>query len=130
MSAGCATARSADAEPPRRPVDDEPHARGGEALSFLERAPAVLVVLGPARGRIRQQGDVIARIKQYHEYVGHYHTAGNPGRNEIDDTQEINYPGIMRAIADTKYEGYVGQEFIPLRDARQSLAEAARLCDV
>ena len=76
------------------------------------------------------QGDVISRIKQYHEYVGHYHTAGNPGRNEIDDTQEINYPGIMRAIVETKYEGFVGQEFIPLRDARKSLAEAARLCDV
>jgi hydroxypyruvate isomerase len=76
------------------------------------------------------QGDVIARIKQYHEYVAHYHTAGNPGRNEIDDSQEINYPGIMRAIAETKYEGYVGQEFIPLRDATASLAEAARLCDV
>ncbi len=76
------------------------------------------------------QGDVISRIKQYHEYVGHYHTAGNPGRNEIDDTQEINYPGIMRAIVETKYEGFVGQEFIPLRDARTSLAEAARLCDV
>ncbi|MBL9093238.1 MAG: TIM barrel protein [Planctomycetaceae bacterium] len=76
------------------------------------------------------QGDVITRIKQYHEYVGHYHTAGNPGRNEIDDTQEINYPGIMRAIAETKYDAYVGQEFIPLRDARKSLAEAAQLCDV
>ncbi|MBA4016721.1 MAG: hydroxypyruvate isomerase [Pirellula sp.] len=76
------------------------------------------------------QGDVIARIKQYHEYVGHYHTAGNPGRNEIGDTQEINYPGIMRAIVETKYGGFVGQEFIPLRNARQSLAEAARLCDV
>jgi len=76
------------------------------------------------------QGDVITRIKQYHEYVGHYHTAGNPGRNEIDDSQEINYPGIMRAIVETKYEGFVGQEFIPLRDATASLAEAARLCDV
>ncbi len=76
------------------------------------------------------QGDVITRIKQYHEYVGHYHTAGNPGRNEIDDSQEINYPGIMRAIAATKYDGFVGQEFIPLRDPVRSLAEAARLCDV
>jgi len=76
------------------------------------------------------QGDVIARIKQYHEYVAHYHTAGNPGRNEIDDNQEINYPGIMRAIAETKYDGFVGQEFIPLRDATASLTEAARLCDV
>jgi hydroxypyruvate isomerase len=76
------------------------------------------------------QGDVITRIRQYHEYVGHYHTAGNPGRNEIGDTQEINYPGIMKVIAETKYDGFVGQEFIPVRNARESLAEAARLCDV
>lgn len=76
------------------------------------------------------QGDVITRLLQYQEYIGHYHTAGNPGRNEIGDTQEINYPGIMRAIAQTKYEGFVGQEFIPLRDPVASLAEAARLCDV
>jgi len=76
------------------------------------------------------QGDVITRLLQYQEYIGHYHTAGNPGRNEIDDGQEINYPGIMRAIAQTKYQGYVGQEFIPLRDPVASLADAARLCDV
>jgi hydroxypyruvate isomerase len=76
------------------------------------------------------QGDVITRLLQYQEYIGHYHTAGNPGRNEIGDTQEINYPGIMRAIAQTKYAGYVGQEFIPLRDPVASLSEAARLCDV
>ncbi|MCE9605119.1 MAG: TIM barrel protein [Planctomycetia bacterium] len=76
------------------------------------------------------QGDVITRIRKYHEYIGHYHTAGNPGRNEIGDGQEINYPGIMRAIVDTKYTGYVGQEFIPIGDTYASLVEAARLCDV
>lgn len=76
------------------------------------------------------QGDVIKRIRDYHEYIGHYHTAGNPGRAEINDTQEINYPGIMRAIVETKYEGYVGQEFIPVGDIAASLADAARLCDV
>ncbi len=76
------------------------------------------------------QGDIITRIRQYHEYIGHYHVAGVPGRNEIDDTQEINYPPIMRAILATGYTGYVGQEFIPTRDPIQSLREAARLCDV
>jgi hydroxypyruvate isomerase len=76
------------------------------------------------------QGDLITRIKQFHEYVGHYHVAGVPGRNEIDDTQEINYPPIMRVIAETGYKGYVGQEFIPTRDPMQSLREAVRLCDV
>ena len=62
------------------------------------------------------QGDMIARIRQYHPYIGHYHVAGVPGRNEIDDTQEMNYPAIMRAIVATGYTGFVGQEFIP--DAR------------
>jgi hydroxypyruvate isomerase len=75
-------------------------------------------------------GDVIARIRQHHKYVGHYHTAGNPGRNEIDDTQEINYPPIMKAIVETGYKGFVGQEFIPLRDKVTSLNEAVKLCDV
>lgn len=76
------------------------------------------------------QGDIIKRIGQHQEFIGHYHTAGNPGRNEIDDTQEIQYVPIMKAIAATGYKGYVGQEFIPLRDKITSLGEAARLCDV
>jgi hydroxypyruvate isomerase len=77
------------------------------------------------------QGDIIARIKQHHEFIGHYHTAGVPGRNELDDTQEINYPPIMKAILETGYQGYVGQEFIPkYSDPIASLAQAAKLCDV
>ena len=59
------------------------------------------------------QGDIITRIRQFHEYIGHYHTAGVPGRNDLDDQQELSYAPIMRAIADTGYTGYVGQEFIP-----------------
>lgn len=77
------------------------------------------------------QGDVITRIKQFSEYIGHYHTAGVPGRAEIDDTQEINYPPIMRAIVETGYTGFVGQEFIPTwKDPLESLRHAARVCDV
>ena len=77
------------------------------------------------------QGDVITRIKQYKDYVGHYHTAGVPGRNELDDQQEINYPPIMRAIVETGYKGYVGQEFIPRSaDKIASLRAAVKLCDV
>ena len=76
------------------------------------------------------QGDIITRIRQYHQYIGHYHLAGVPGRNEIDDTQEVNYPAVMRAIVATGYTGLVGQEFIPTRDPIQSLREAVRLCDV
>ena len=75
-------------------------------------------------------GDVIARLRKYQDYIAHYHTAGNPGRNEIDETQEINYPPIMRAILETKYTGYVGQEFIPLRDKVKSINESVKLCDV
>lgn len=77
------------------------------------------------------QGDVIARIRQFHQHIGHYHTAGVPGRGELDDNQEINYPAIMRAIVDTGYRGFVGQEFIPrAADKIASLRAAARLCDV
>jgi hydroxypyruvate isomerase len=77
-----------------------------------------------------QQGDIIARIKQFNQYIGHYHTAGVPGRHELDETQELNYTAIMRAIADTNFQGYIGQEFTPTRDPMKSLREAVRLCDV
>ena len=76
------------------------------------------------------QGDIITRIRKWHEYIGHYHTAGVPGRNELDNNQEINYPPIMRTIVETGYQGYVGQEFIPTRDPIQGLFEAVKLCDV
>lgn len=75
-------------------------------------------------------GDVIRRIRQYAEWIGHVHTAGNPGRGELDDNQEVNYPPIMRALVEVKYTGYVGQEFIPTRDPVKGLEEAVRLCDV
>ena len=77
-----------------------------------------------------QEGDVIATIGENKDYIGHYHTGGVPGRNEIDDSQELNYPTIMRAIVETGFDGYVGQEFIPTRDPLTSLAEAVRICDV
>jgi hydroxypyruvate isomerase len=75
-------------------------------------------------------GDVIRRLRQHKDYIGHIHTAGNPGRGELDDKQEINYPPIMRALLEIGYTGYVGQEFIPTRDAYQGLREAVGLCDV
>jgi hydroxypyruvate isomerase len=77
------------------------------------------------------EGDVIATIKKYHQYISHYHTGGVPGRNEIDDTQELNYAAIMRAIYDTGYKGYIGQEFIPARpDKMASLEQAVKICDI
>lgn len=75
-------------------------------------------------------GDIIARLKKHKDWIGHYHTAGVPGRNEIDDAQEIRYEPIMKAVVATGYKGFVGQEFIPLRDKATSLAESLRICDV
>ena len=78
-----------------------------------------------------QEGDVIATIKESKDYIGHYHTAGVPGRHEFDETQELYYPAIMKAIADTGFTGYVGQEFIPRKkDKLKSLAQAVQMCDV
>jgi sugar phosphate isomerase/epimerase len=75
-------------------------------------------------------GDVIRRIEQNKDIIGHVHTAGNPGRGELDDTQEIRYAPIMKKLLDIKYTGYVGQEFIPTRNPLQGLREAVQLCDV
>jgi len=72
--------------------------------------------------------DVIRMIHEHHDCFGHYHTAGVPGRHEIDATQTLDYPAIMRAIHATGYSGYVGQEFLPLRDPLTSLREAVRIC--
>ncbi len=76
------------------------------------------------------EGDVIRTIRDFHPFIAHYHTGGNPGRNEIDETQELNYSAIMRAIAETGYTGYVGQEFIPKMDPMTSLRRAFGICDV
>jgi hydroxypyruvate isomerase len=75
--------------------------------------------------------DVLADIQKHHECWGHYHTGGMPGRNEIDDSQTLDYAKLMRAIVESGYAGYVGQEFIPKRpDALKSLEQAVEICDV
>jgi hydroxypyruvate isomerase len=77
------------------------------------------------------EGDVIRTINDGHPYFGHYHTGGVPGRNEIDESQELYYPAIMRAIAATGYKGYVAQEFIPARpDKLKSLEQGVMTCDI
>lgn len=77
------------------------------------------------------EGDVIATIRKNHKYYAHYHTGGVPGRNEIDETQELYYPAIMQAIVDTGYKGLVGQEFIPKRaDKLASLLQGVQICDI
>jgi hydroxypyruvate isomerase len=75
-------------------------------------------------------GDVIARIRQHKQYIGHVHTAGVPGRGELDDRQEVNYPAVMRALADEGFGDYVGQEFIPTRDPLEGLRQALEVCTV
>ena len=77
------------------------------------------------------EGDVIATINRHHQYIGHYHTAGVPGRHELDENQELFYPAIIRAIIDTGYQGYLGQEFIPKgKDPIASLRAGVEICDV
>lgn len=77
------------------------------------------------------EGDVIRTIQNYHAYIGHYHTAGVPGRHEIDESQELFYPAIMRAILATGFKNYVAQEFIPAQQNKlESLRKAIQICDV
>ncbi|MDE0863327.1 MAG: TIM barrel protein [Rubripirellula sp.] len=76
-------------------------------------------------------GDLIRNIRRYSDIVGHYHTAGNPGRGELDDSQEINYPPVIRAIMETGYQGFIAQEFIPTsKDPVASLQQAFDVCNV
>ena len=76
------------------------------------------------------EGDIIRTIRENHPYILHYHTGGNPGRNEIDETQELNYSAIMRAIADTGFKGFIAQEFVPKGDPVGALEQAFAICDV
>jgi hydroxypyruvate isomerase len=76
------------------------------------------------------EGDLIATITSQHEFIGHYHTGGVPGRHELDDNQEINWPAVCRAIVGTGFRGYLAHEFVPTRDPLKSLREAVGLCDV
>jgi hydroxypyruvate isomerase len=77
------------------------------------------------------EGDVIATIRKYNKYISHYHTGGVPGRNEIDETQELNYPAIMKAIAETGFKGFVAQEFVPKREDKiASLKQGVQICDI
>jgi len=78
-----------------------------------------------------EEGDIISTIRENHQYIAHYHTGGVPGRNEIDETQELNYPAIMQTIKSTGFKGFVAQEFIPTQTNKiASLAKAVQICDV
>jgi hydroxypyruvate isomerase len=76
------------------------------------------------------EGDLCNEIRENIEYIGHFHTGGVPGRNEIDDSQEIYYPRVMKTILETGYKGYVAHEFIPKRDPMSSLLQGIKICDI
>jgi len=126
-------------EPLNTRVDVEMKGHPGYQCDTIEWGVKVCDGVGSPRMKILfdiyhtqiMQGDVIVRLRQFKDYIGHFHTAGVPGRNELDDTQEINYPAVMKAIVDIGYTGFVGQEFIPTWDDKvAALRHAARLCDV
>jgi len=101
---------------------------GSERLKLLYDIYHMQIMEGDIIRTIR--GDKARGIEAAAPYIGHYHTGGNPGRNEIDETQEINYPAVMRAIVATGYKGFVGQEFVPRGDPLTSLRKAIEICDV
>ena len=104
------------------------HTVWGVAVCQKVNSPAVKLLYDIYHMQI-MEGDVIRTIRDHIRWIGHFHTAGNPGRNEIDDTQELNYVGICKAIAATDYAGYVGHEFRPLGDPYEALRDAYSLCD-
>jgi hydroxypyruvate isomerase len=101
---------------------------GSERLKLLYDIYHMQIMEGDVIRTIR--GDKGRGIESAAPYIGHYHTGGNPGRNEIDDTQELNYAAIMKAIVATSYKGFVGQEFIPRSEPLVSLRKAIEICDV
>jgi hydroxypyruvate isomerase len=105
------------------------HTSWGAAVVKRVNSPRVKLLYDIYHMQI-MEGDVIRTIKENIQHIGHFHTGGNPGRNEIDETQELYYPAIMRAIVETGYTGYVAHEFVPKRDPFTSLREAVLLCDV
>jgi hydroxypyruvate isomerase len=110
--------------------------RGVDKKERLARAHELCKLVGSERFKLLydiyhmqiMEGDVIRTIKENYQYIAHYHTGGNPGRNEIDETQELNYPAIAKAIRATGYQGWIGHEFVPKRDPLTSLAQAVKLC--
>jgi hydroxypyruvate isomerase len=105
------------------------HTAWGVEVCKKVNSPAVKLLYDVYHMQI-MEGDLIRTIQQNIDYIGHFHIAGNPGRSNIDDTQEINYRGVIQAIAGTGYGGYVGHEYIPQGDAMQVLRQTFELCNV
>ena len=105
------------------------HTAWGVEVCKKVNSPAVKLLYDVYHMQI-MEGDLIRTIQQNIDYIGHFHIAGNPGRSNIDDIQEINYRGVIRAIAATKFDGYVGHEYVPRGDAMQVLRDTFKMCDV
>ena len=104
------------------------HTAWGVAVCQKVNSPRVKLLFDIYHMQI-MEGDLIRSIRDNIKWIGHFHTAGNPGRNDMDDTQELNYAGICKAIAGTDYQYYVGHEFAPKGDFSVSLQKAFRLCN-
>jgi len=105
------------------------HSRFGVEVMRRVASPRVKLLYDIYHMQI-MEGDVIRTIRDNHEYIGHFHTGGVPGRHELDGTQELNWAGICTAIVETGFRGYLAHEFVPTRDPLTSLREAVALCDV
>ncbi|MBX3081840.1 MAG: TIM barrel protein [Anaerolineae bacterium] len=105
------------------------HTAWGVQVCEMVNSPAVKLLYDIYHMQV-MEGDVISTIQQHHRHFAHYHTAGVPGRHEIDAKQELNYTAIVRAIAQTGYDGYIGQEFVPMGDPVAGLKAAFEVCTV
>jgi hydroxypyruvate isomerase len=105
------------------------HTEWGVEVCRMVNSPRVKLLYDIYHMQI-MEGDIIRTIQKHHAHVAHYHTAGNPGRHELDETQELNYPPIVRTILATGYDGYLGQEFVPQGDPIAGLKHAFDLCNV
>jgi hydroxypyruvate isomerase len=103
------------------------HTAWGLRVCQLVASPRVKLLYDVYHMQI-MEGDIIRTIRTAHSAIGHYHTAGNPGRNDLDDTQEIYYPAVLRAIAETGYSGYVAHEFVPKGDPTAALQTTFAQC--
>jgi hydroxypyruvate isomerase len=101
----------------------------GLALMYAVNSPRVRLLYDIYHMQI-MEGDVIRTIRDHGQWIAHYHTAGNPGRHELDPAQELNYRGIAQAIAESGFDGWIAHEFIPTHDPKVGLAEAREICTV
>jgi hydroxypyruvate isomerase len=104
------------------------HTVWGAAVCEAVNSPRVKLLYDIYHMQI-MEGDIIRTLRANIHHIGHFHTAGNPGRHELDGNQELYYPAIMKAISATDYEGYVGQEFSPVGETVHALEAAYRMCD-